>query len=159
MSLHYHRSQHFSLSVSLSSGSVFQTVELSDCERTQALALRVLLSLSKFNQHRIHEMDCYHGYSMIHQVLIKSKCIVGYHMLKVSNTLNSTRCLQPAACSDPHSETAFFFFLLKTKPDPAQCLSELVQVTLLILDPLTVYVIEQCDGCSLTWILADWMKC
>uniref|UniRef100_A0A8C9XK20 Lysosomal trafficking regulator n=1 Tax=Sander lucioperca TaxID=283035 RepID=A0A8C9XK20_SANLU len=58
------------------------TVELSDCEKTQALALRVLLSLSKFNQHRIHEMDCYHGYSMIHQVLIKSKCIVGYHMLK-----------------------------------------------------------------------------
>uniref|UniRef100_A0A3Q3VK87 Uncharacterized protein n=1 Tax=Mola mola TaxID=94237 RepID=A0A3Q3VK87_MOLML len=58
------------------------TVELSDCESTQALALRVLLSLSKFNQHRIHEMDCYHGYSMIHQVLIKSKCIVGYHMLK-----------------------------------------------------------------------------
>ncbi|XP_005742489.1 lysosomal-trafficking regulator isoform X1 [Pundamilia nyererei] len=59
-----------------------QTVELSDCEKTQALALQVLLSLSKFNQHRIHEMDCYHGYSMIHQVLIKPKCIVGYHMLK-----------------------------------------------------------------------------
>ncbi|XP_053730574.1 lysosomal-trafficking regulator isoform X1 [Synchiropus splendidus] len=59
-----------------------QTVELSDCEETQALALQVLLSLCKFNQHRIHEMDCYHGYSMIHQVLIKSKCIVGYHMLK-----------------------------------------------------------------------------
>uniref|UniRef100_A0A3P9BTL5 Lysosomal trafficking regulator n=1 Tax=Maylandia zebra TaxID=106582 RepID=A0A3P9BTL5_9CICH len=58
------------------------TVELSDCEKTQALALQVLLSLSKFNQHRIHEMDCYHGYSMIHQVLIKPKCIVGYHMLK-----------------------------------------------------------------------------
>ena len=64
-----------------------QTVELCDCEKTQALALQVLLSLSKFNQHRIHEMDCYHGYSMIHQVLIKSKCIVGYHMLKVSHTL------------------------------------------------------------------------
>ncbi|XP_047459394.1 lysosomal-trafficking regulator isoform X2 [Mugil cephalus] len=59
-----------------------QTVELNDCEKTQALALQVLLSLSKFNQHRIHEMDCYHGYSMIHQVLIKPKCIVGYHMLK-----------------------------------------------------------------------------
>ncbi|XP_069001150.1 lysosomal-trafficking regulator isoform X4 [Embiotoca jacksoni] len=59
-----------------------QTVELSDCEKTQALALRVLLSLSKFNQHRMHEMDCYHGYSMIHQVLIKPKCVVGYHMLK-----------------------------------------------------------------------------
>ncbi|XP_067381634.1 lysosomal-trafficking regulator isoform X1 [Channa argus] len=59
-----------------------QTVELTDCEKTQALALQVLLSLSKFNQHRIQEMDCYHGYSMIHQVLIKSKCIVGYHMLK-----------------------------------------------------------------------------
>ncbi|KAM6916813.1 lysosomal-trafficking regulator isoform 2-T2 [Xenentodon cancila] len=59
-----------------------QTVELSDCEKTQALALQVLLFLCKSNQHRIHEMDCYHGYSMIHQVLIKSKCIVGYHMLK-----------------------------------------------------------------------------
>lgn len=66
-------------------GCGVQTVELSDCEKIQALALRVLLSLSKFNQHRIHEMDCYHGYSMIHQVLIKSKCIVGYHMLKVSH--------------------------------------------------------------------------
>lgn len=59
-------------------------MELSDCEKTQALALQVLLSLTKFSQHRIHEMDCYHGYSMIHQVLIKSKCVVGYHMLKVS---------------------------------------------------------------------------
>ncbi|XP_024863409.2 lysosomal-trafficking regulator isoform X1 [Kryptolebias marmoratus] len=59
-----------------------QTVELSNCEKTQALALRVLLSLCKHNQHRIHEMDCYHGYSMIHQVLIKPKCTVGYHMLK-----------------------------------------------------------------------------
>nr|XP_057914283.1 lysosomal-trafficking regulator isoform X2 [Doryrhamphus excisus] len=59
-----------------------QTVELSDCEMTQALSLHILLSLSKFNQHRIHEMSSYHGYSMIHQVLIKSKCIVGYHMLK-----------------------------------------------------------------------------
>ncbi|XP_028280142.1 lysosomal-trafficking regulator isoform X9 [Parambassis ranga] len=69
-----------------------QTVELSDCEKTQALALQVLLSLSKFNQHRIHEMDCYHGYSMIHQVLIKTKCIVGYHMLKT---------LLDACCSAP----------------------------------------------------------
>uniref|UniRef100_A0A4W6CCZ4 Lysosomal trafficking regulator n=1 Tax=Lates calcarifer TaxID=8187 RepID=A0A4W6CCZ4_LATCA len=51
-----------------------QTVELSDCEKTQALALRVLLSLSKFNQHRIHEMDCYHGYSMIHQTLLDGCC-------------------------------------------------------------------------------------
>ncbi|XP_056147370.1 lysosomal-trafficking regulator isoform X2 [Lampris incognitus] len=59
-----------------------QVVELSNCEKTQALALQVLLSLSKFNQHRIHEIDCYHGYSMIHQVLIKSKCVVGYHVLK-----------------------------------------------------------------------------
>ena len=61
-----------------------QAVELSDCERTQALALQVLLSLLKFNHHRTHEMECYNGYSMIHQVLIKSKCIVGYHILKVS---------------------------------------------------------------------------
>ncbi|XP_036430613.1 lysosomal-trafficking regulator isoform X2 [Colossoma macropomum] len=59
-----------------------RSVELSDCERTQALALQVLLSLVKYNQHRSHEMECYHGYSMIHQVLIKTKCIVGYHILK-----------------------------------------------------------------------------
>ncbi|KAL7889583.1 hypothetical protein AOLI_G00018410 [Acnodon oligacanthus] len=59
-----------------------RSVELSDCERTQALALQVMLSLVKYNQHRLHEMECYHGYSMIHQVLIKTKCIVGYHMLK-----------------------------------------------------------------------------
>lgn len=77
-----------------------QTVELSDCEKTQALALQVLLSLTKFNQHRIHEMDCYHGYSMIHQVLIKSKCIVGYHVLKVSHTFNS-----------PTTEIIFYFSL------------------------------------------------
>ncbi|KAM9809788.1 lysosomal-trafficking regulator isoform 6-T9 [Syngnathus typhle] len=69
-----------------------QTVELSDCEITQALALQILLSLTKFNQHRIHEMDYYHGYSMIHQVLIKSKCIVGYHMLK---TLLDGCCSRP----------------------------------------------------------------
>ncbi|TNM99905.1 hypothetical protein fugu_012938 [Takifugu bimaculatus] len=69
-----------------------RTVELSDCERTQALALQVLLSLAKFNQHRIQEMDCYHGYSMIHQVLIKSKCIVGFHVLK---TLLDGCCSRP----------------------------------------------------------------
>ncbi|KAJ8365985.1 hypothetical protein SKAU_G00148160 [Synaphobranchus kaupii] len=59
-----------------------RAVELSDCEKTQALALQVLLSLVKYNQHRVHEMESCHGFSMIHQVLIKSKCIVGYHMLK-----------------------------------------------------------------------------
>ncbi|XP_073776411.1 lysosomal-trafficking regulator isoform X4 [Danio rerio] len=59
-----------------------RAVELCDCEKTQALALQVLLSLVKNNQHRTHEMECYHGYSMIHQVLIKPKCIVGYHILK-----------------------------------------------------------------------------
>uniref|UniRef100_A0A673MIS0 Lysosomal-trafficking regulator-like n=1 Tax=Sinocyclocheilus rhinocerous TaxID=307959 RepID=A0A673MIS0_9TELE len=60
-----------------------RAVELSDCEKTQALALQLLLSLVKNNQHRTHEMECYHGYSMIHQVLIKPKCIVGYHILKM----------------------------------------------------------------------------
>ncbi|KAI7805145.1 lysosomal-trafficking regulator isoform X2 [Triplophysa rosa] len=59
-----------------------RAVELSDCETTQALALQLLLSLVKNNQHCAHEMECYHGYSMIHQVLIKPKCIVGYHILK-----------------------------------------------------------------------------
>ncbi|XP_077073466.1 lysosomal-trafficking regulator isoform X2 [Siphateles boraxobius] len=59
-----------------------RVVELSDCEKTQALALQLLLSLVKNHQHRTHEMECDHGYSMIHQVLIKPKCIVGYHILK-----------------------------------------------------------------------------
>ncbi|KAJ7987342.1 hypothetical protein DPEC_G00325490 [Dallia pectoralis] len=69
-----------------------RAVELSDSEQTQALALQVLLLLAKHNQHRINEMDCYHGYSMIHQVLIKSKCIVGYHILKT---------LLDGCCSSP----------------------------------------------------------
>ncbi|KAG5831273.1 hypothetical protein ANANG_G00302050 [Anguilla anguilla] len=59
-----------------------RVVELSDCEQTQALALQILLSLVKQNQHRVQEMDSCHGYSMIHQVLINTKCIVGYHILK-----------------------------------------------------------------------------
>ncbi|XP_062851888.1 lysosomal-trafficking regulator isoform X2 [Trichomycterus rosablanca] len=59
-----------------------RVVELRDCEKIQALALQVLLSLAKHNHHRIHEMECCHGYSMIHQVLMKTKCIVGYHILK-----------------------------------------------------------------------------
>ncbi|KAL2083317.1 hypothetical protein ACEWY4_021090 [Coilia grayii] len=69
-----------------------RVVELSDCERTQALALQVLLSLVKLNHHRTHEMECYNGYSMIHQVLIKSKCVVGYHVLKT---------LLDGCCSEP----------------------------------------------------------
>lgn len=58
-------------------------MELSDCEETQALALRVILSLIKYNQQRIHELGNCDGLSMIHQVLIKQKCAVGFHMLKV----------------------------------------------------------------------------
>ncbi|XP_033860353.3 lysosomal-trafficking regulator-like isoform X2 [Acipenser ruthenus] len=59
-----------------------RAVELSDCEKTQAMALQVVLSLAKYNQHRVQEMESCNGYSMIHQVLIKSKCIVGFHILK-----------------------------------------------------------------------------
>ncbi|XP_039593798.1 lysosomal-trafficking regulator isoform X4 [Polypterus senegalus] len=59
-----------------------RAVELSDCEKIQALALQLVLSLCKYNSHRIQEMDSCNGYSMIHQVLIKSKCIVGFYMLK-----------------------------------------------------------------------------
>ncbi|MGH0178328.1 UNVERIFIED_CONTAM: hypothetical protein FKN15_076979 [Acipenser sinensis] len=59
-----------------------RAVELSDCEKTQALALQVVLSLAKYNQNRVQEMESCNGYSMIHQVLIKSKCIVGFHILK-----------------------------------------------------------------------------
>lgn len=135
-----------------------QTVELSDCEKTQALALQVLLSLSKFNQHRIHEMDCYHGYSMIHQVLIKSKCIVGYHMLKVSHTLNSAvPPTSPDALGKKHIHLHLFSPRLWSSPT-LRCLSEPMLVTLLLLDPLAVSVIELCDGCVLKWILSDLMK-
>ncbi|XP_029114650.1 lysosomal-trafficking regulator-like isoform X3 [Scleropages formosus] len=69
-----------------------RVVELCDSERTQALALKVLLTLVRYNQHRIQEMDSCHGYAMIRQVLLKSKCIVGYHMLKT---------LLDGCCSEP----------------------------------------------------------
>ncbi|NXV70828.1 LYST regulator, partial [Atlantisia rogersi] len=59
-----------------------RVVEISSCEDTQALALQLILSLTKYNQQRIHEMDNCNGYSMIHRVLIKPKCIVGFCMLK-----------------------------------------------------------------------------
>ncbi|XP_037677522.1 lysosomal-trafficking regulator isoform X2 [Choloepus didactylus] len=59
-----------------------RVVELNSCEEAQALALRVLLSLIKYNQQRIHELENCNGLSMIHQVLIKQKCLVGFHILK-----------------------------------------------------------------------------
>ncbi|NXG68610.1 LYST regulator, partial [Baryphthengus martii] len=60
-----------------------RVVEISSCEDTQALALQLILSLTKYNQQRIQEMDNCNGYSMIHRVLIKPKCIVGFCMLKI----------------------------------------------------------------------------
>lgn len=63
-----------------------QVVEISSCEDTQALALRLILSLTKYNQQRIQEMDNCNGYSMIRRVLIKPKCIVGFCMLKVKSS-------------------------------------------------------------------------
>lgn len=62
-----------------------QVVEISSCEDTQALALQLILSLTKYNQQRIQEMDNCNGYSMIRRVLIKPKCIVGFFMLKVKS--------------------------------------------------------------------------
>lgn len=59
-----------------------RVVEISSCEDTQALALQLILSLTKYNQQRIQEMKNCNGYSMIHRVLIKPKCIVGFCMLK-----------------------------------------------------------------------------
>ncbi|XP_049998401.1 lysosomal-trafficking regulator isoform X2 [Alexandromys fortis] len=59
-----------------------RVVELSGCEETQALALRVILSLIKYSQQRAHELENCNGLSMIHQVLVKQKCIVGFHVLK-----------------------------------------------------------------------------
>ncbi|XP_010132302.1 PREDICTED: lysosomal-trafficking regulator [Buceros rhinoceros silvestris] len=59
-----------------------RVVEISSCEDTHALALQLILSLTKYNQQRIQEMDNCNGYSMIRRVLIKPKCIVGFCMLK-----------------------------------------------------------------------------
>uniref|UniRef100_A0A8C5F1U2 Lysosomal-trafficking regulator n=1 Tax=Gopherus evgoodei TaxID=1825980 RepID=A0A8C5F1U2_9SAUR len=59
-----------------------RVIDITNCEETQALALQVILSLTKYNQQRIQEMENCNGYSMIHQVLIKPKCIVGFHILK-----------------------------------------------------------------------------
>ncbi|XP_028902841.1 lysosomal-trafficking regulator isoform X2 [Ornithorhynchus anatinus] len=59
-----------------------RVVDISSCEETQALALEIVLSLTKYNQERIQEMENCNGFSMIHQVLIKQKCIVGFHFLK-----------------------------------------------------------------------------
>ncbi|XP_031822802.1 lysosomal-trafficking regulator isoform X3 [Sarcophilus harrisii] len=59
-----------------------RVVDISSREETQALALQVILSLTKYNQQRMQEMENCNGLSMIHQVLIKQKCIVGFHILK-----------------------------------------------------------------------------
>ncbi|XP_062980418.1 lysosomal-trafficking regulator [Elgaria multicarinata webbii] len=57
-------------------------VEISNYEETQALALKVILALTKHNQQRINELENCNGYSIIHQVLIKPKCVVGFHILQ-----------------------------------------------------------------------------
>ncbi|XP_068795056.1 lysosomal-trafficking regulator isoform X2 [Struthio camelus] len=59
-----------------------RVVEISSCEDTQALALQLILSLTKYSQQRIQEMENCNGYSMVHRVLIKPKCVVGFCMLK-----------------------------------------------------------------------------
>ncbi|KAM4694759.1 lysosomal-trafficking regulator [Discoglossus pictus] len=57
-------------------------VEISTSEETQTLGLKIILSLTKYNQQRIQERENGDVYSMIHQVLIRPKCIVGFHVLK-----------------------------------------------------------------------------
>ncbi|XP_069463086.1 lysosomal-trafficking regulator [Ambystoma mexicanum] len=59
-----------------------RVVDLSRSEETQALALQVILSSMKLNQQRMQEMENCDGYSIIRQLLIKPKCIVGFHILK-----------------------------------------------------------------------------
>lgn len=76
-------------------------MELSSCEETQALALRVILSLIKYNQQRMCELENCNGLSVIHQVLIKQKCIVGFHILKVCPHTVCSRSLL-------HSDTSLF---------------------------------------------------
>nr|XP_033792260.1 lysosomal-trafficking regulator isoform X2 [Geotrypetes seraphini] len=59
-----------------------RVVDISSCEETQASALQIILFLTKYNHQRIQEIENCDGYSMINQVLVKPKCIVGFHMLK-----------------------------------------------------------------------------
>ncbi|MEE6475211.1 hypothetical protein FKM82_010657 [Ascaphus truei] len=58
-------------------------VEISNSEETQSLGLKIILSLTEYNQQRIQESENCDGYSMVHQVFIKPKCIVGFHVLKI----------------------------------------------------------------------------
>ncbi|XP_075057049.1 lysosomal-trafficking regulator [Mixophyes fleayi] len=58
-------------------------VEISNCEKTQSLGLHIILSLTKYNQQRIQESENCDIYSMIHQVFVRPKCIIGFHILKV----------------------------------------------------------------------------
>ncbi|KAL7987549.1 hypothetical protein Chor_006468, partial [Crotalus horridus] len=51
-----------------------RVVEISSCEETQALALKIILVLTKHNQQRIHELENCNGYSMIHQTLLEGCC-------------------------------------------------------------------------------------
>ncbi|XP_072265185.1 lysosomal-trafficking regulator isoform X2 [Pyxicephalus adspersus] len=60
-----------------------RTVEISSCEETQSMGLEIILSLTKYNRHRIQESKNCDLYSMIHQVLVRPKCIVGFHTLKI----------------------------------------------------------------------------
>lgn len=60
-----------------------RTVEISSCEKTQSMGLEIILSLTKYNQQRIQESKNCDLYSMIHQVLLRPKCIVGFHTLKI----------------------------------------------------------------------------
>ncbi|XP_075002601.1 lysosomal-trafficking regulator isoform X5 [Calonectris borealis] len=78
-----------------------RVVEISSCEDTQALALQLILSLTKYNQQRIQEMDNCNGYSMIHRVLIKPKCIVGFCMLK---TLLEGCCSDEILCINENGQ-------------------------------------------------------
>ncbi|KAM4772207.1 lysosomal-trafficking regulator [Rhinophrynus dorsalis] len=57
-------------------------VEISNSEETQSLGLQIILSLTKYNQQRIQESENCDLYSMIHQVLIRPKCIVGPYILR-----------------------------------------------------------------------------
>ncbi|XP_018413216.1 PREDICTED: lysosomal-trafficking regulator [Nanorana parkeri] len=59
-----------------------RTVEISSCEKTQSMGLEIILSLTKYNQQRIQESKNCDLYSVIHQVLVRPKCIVGFHTLK-----------------------------------------------------------------------------
>ena len=62
----------------------WQVVEQSDSEQHQADALRLLLTLLHRESRHARDFRRMSGYVMLAKVLHSSRCVLGLHMLKVS---------------------------------------------------------------------------